>query len=427
MTTASTLPTFSTLQIPALRAHMGDWIYYAAFLKLRDVAQRVFLADEIHEHQGLRDMIQRSIDESKHAEAIKQYLLYKPQRFFNSLVIGVYGGEPNFFELELGRGPRLGATDLPSYFEGAFGVLQLSGAEKLFAIDGQHRVVGIKRAVQQSAEVGDEEVIAIFVPHSRDAAGMERSRRLFTTLNRYAKPVSKMDIIALDEDDIVAIVTRRLVEEYPLFKNFLKIKKGKQLQAGDTESFTTIETLYDGLDTYLADEQNWTDFKRTRPSDTKIKQYYRRAVELWNTVQQYFPAVKTVAESEKGTDAAAEYRGTHGGHLLFRPVGLLLAIDVLRQLQQQGRTVVASVTALSKAPMELAKAPWSELLWNPVSRRMITSPENRSIAFLILYHGIGGDLRTLDTTAKAVREEWAGVLNRRTSDVSLRRWVERAQ
>jgi DNA sulfur modification protein DndB len=61
--------------------------------------------------------------------------------------------------------------------------------------------VGIKRAVAESTTLGEEEVIVLFVSHSRSTDGMERSRRLFTTLNRYAKPVSKMDIIALDEDD----------------------------------------------------------------------------------------------------------------------------------------------------------------------------------------------------------------------------------
>jgi DNA sulfur modification protein DndB len=417
-----TTPSFPVLRVPALKAHMGDWIYYAAFLKLSDISQRVFLAEEIHKHEGLRDMIQRSIDSSGHAESIKQYLLEKPQRFFNALVIGVYGGEPNFFELELHRGPRLNPADLPNYFTGALGILQFNGMEKLFAIDGQHRVKGIKLAMETSTTLGDEEVIVLFVPHSRSTDGMERSRRLFTTLNRYAKPVSKMDIIALDEDDIVAIVTRMLVEEYPLFKNFLKIKKGKQLQSSDTESFTTIETLYDALDTYLSHQDGWSDFKRTRPSDAKIKQYYRRAVELWDTVQTYFPAVKTLAGSDKGADAAAQFRGAQGGHLLFRPVGLLLVIDVVHEFLQRGKRLQSTVKALAKAPMELAAVPWNELLWNPAAHRMITAPENRNVAIQILYHGIGGNLEDINTSAAEVREEWAGIVNRDPSDVHLRRW-----
>jgi DNA sulfur modification protein DndB len=414
--------TFGSLRVPSLRAHMGDWIYYAAFLKFRDIAERVFLAEEIHKHEGLRDMIQRSLDSSGHAESIKQYLLNKPQRFFNALVIGVYGGEPNFFELDLHSGPRLNSADLPDYFEGALGILQFSGSEKLFAIDGQHRVVGIKRAVSESETLGNEEVIALFVSHSRSAAGMERSRRLFTTLNRYAKPVSKMDIIALDEDDIVAIVTRMLVEEYPLFKYFLKIKKGKQLQSSDTESFTTIETLYDALDRYLQDQEPWTDYKRTRPSDAKIKRYYARAVDLWDTVQKYFPAVKTLAKSDRGAKAAAQFRGVHGGHLLFRPIGLLLVVDVIHESLQAGKRLPATIKALAKAPMQLSAEPWDELLWNPAANRMITAPENRDVAFQILYYGIGGDLSDIKTSKPDVRKEWAGIVNRHPSQVRLRRW-----
>ncbi len=251
---------------------------------------------------------------------------------------------------------------------------------------------------------------------------MERSRRLFTTLNRYAKPVSKMDIIALDEDDVVAIVTRMLVEEYPLFKYFLKIKKGKQLQASDTESFTTIETLYDSLDTYLQDQDAWNDFKRTRPSDAKIKHYYREAVDLWDTIQKYFPAVKTLAESDKGADTAAQFRGAHGGHLLFRPIGLLLVVDVIREFLRRGKRLPAIIKALAKAPMELAGEPWNELLWNPAAHRMITAPENRGVALQILYYGIGGDLEDINTSKPAVRAEWAGILNRDPSRVRLRRW-----
>src|SRR5271154_5887829 len=90
------------LQLPALRAKMGDWIYYSAFMKLGDVAERVSLADEIHRHKELREMIQRQVDDSNHAEAIKKYLLTQEQRFFNSLVLGVYGGDPDFYELTIG-------------------------------------------------------------------------------------------------------------------------------------------------------------------------------------------------------------------------------------------------------------------------------------------------------------------------------------
>src|ERR1019366_4366533 len=108
-------------------------------------------------------------------------------------------------------------------------IIAFDGSEKLFAVDGQHRVVGIQRAVAAKEALGDEEVCVIFVGHSNDRVGLQRTRRLFTTLNRYAKPVNKTEIIALDEDAAVAIVTRRLLESYRLLKDFTSIKRGKSI------------------------------------------------------------------------------------------------------------------------------------------------------------------------------------------------------
>ena len=73
-----------------------------------------------------------------------------------------------------------------------------------------------------------------------DSEGYERTRRLFSTLNRYAKPVGKKDIIALDEDDSVAIVTRLLVEDHPLFVGKISLGQSKNIAKSDQESLTSI-------------------------------------------------------------------------------------------------------------------------------------------------------------------------------------------
>jgi DNA sulfur modification protein DndB len=64
------------LFIPALRASMGDWIYYSAILIIRNVAERVFVAEEIHQSKQLKEFIQLELDQSKYSEKIKEYLLY---------------------------------------------------------------------------------------------------------------------------------------------------------------------------------------------------------------------------------------------------------------------------------------------------------------------------------------------------------------
>ena len=203
------------LILPALRVHMGDWIYYVTFLGMEQIADRIEFAEEIHPSPTLKMLIQREITDR--SQNISDYLLNQPQRFFNSLIVGVYGGSPNWQEFKIDTNSEFDAELLPLHLEGALGILRLNGEETLFAIDGQHRVQGIKEALKENNKLKREEVSVIFVSHRNDPDGMERTRRLFTTLNRYAKPVKKSEIIALDEDDTIAIITRELVEKHPLF------------------------------------------------------------------------------------------------------------------------------------------------------------------------------------------------------------------
>ena len=210
---------FQELLVPALRAKMGDWVYYVTVMKMGDISKRVQFADEIHPDKALSKLIQRQLEES-HSQKIADYLLGQTQRFFNSIVVGIYKGAPQWFELNI----RTNTNDVfdesladPDELSGMMGLLFLNGNEKIFAIDGQHRVAGIKRALDNNSGLQDEKVSVIFVAHRDTSEGIARTRRLFTSLNRYAKPVSQLAKIALDEDDVVAIVTRKLIEEHPLF------------------------------------------------------------------------------------------------------------------------------------------------------------------------------------------------------------------
>ena len=275
------------LIIPALRAHMGDWIYYVTFLRMDQIADKIHIAENIPSSNVLKDMIQRQI--TNRSGQISDYLLKQPQRFFNSLIVGVYGDSPDWYELKIGANRHPDAPDLPSELEGVLGILCLDETQKFFAIDGQHRVEGIKQALKKSSELEREEVSVIFVAHQNDQAGLERTHRLFTTLNRYPKPVSKSDIVALDEDAIIAITTQELVEKYPLFQEKISLSKTKAIAVKDNRSFTTIITLYDVLDILFKKTRGWTEFKRQLPEDNTIAEYYAKSVEFWNTLTIYFP------------------------------------------------------------------------------------------------------------------------------------------
>jgi DNA sulfur modification protein DndB len=414
-------PKFDPLRVPGLRAHMGDWIYYITFLKLRDIAERISYVRDIHPSRVLGDLIQRELDESKHSWSIKQYLLHQPQRFFNGLVIGVYGGTPSWTELAISDIGDAILEPLPQYIRGALGVLTFSGAEQLFAIDGQHRVAGIKKALEVRKALGNEEICALFLAHQNDRQGVQRTRRLFTTLNRYAKPVSKMETIALDEDDVVAIVTRKLVEEHPLFRERVSRQKGKAISKSDRRNVTSIVSLYDSLDIFfrMRPPRVWREFRKIRPSDTRIREYYSSAANLWDTLMKQVPELSSVAKSRPDEELVGQYRNRSGGHLAFRPVGLEMIVWTIRAFLDEGKPLAKVVKAISRVPMSLAESPWVGLLWDPVNRRMTVAGENQRVARRLMFHGLGGDLSLVKMTRKQLREEWSGIVNRR---VRLPNW-----
>ena len=55
--------------------------------------------------------------------------------------------------------------EVPTNIEGVLGFLVFDGTEKLYAVDGQHRIVGIREAVKENSGLQYEEVATIFVAH----------------------------------------------------------------------------------------------------------------------------------------------------------------------------------------------------------------------------------------------------------------------
>ncbi len=413
------------LFLPALRAKMGDWIYYIAFISMKEVASRVSVVDDIHTSTSLKEMLQRML--TNDSKKITEYLLGQEQRFFNAIVIGSYSGSPNWHDLSV-KG-REGVADVPVHPEGSIGFLELSGDETLFAIDGQHRVQGIKEAVVQNSSLEEEEVCAIFVKgvtaseRDKDPDGFERTRRLFSTLNRYARPVNKRDIIALDEDDVVAVVTRRLLEEHPLLRNKVDTGPKNSIKADDRTNLTTIATLYDTMDVVLRDRKNgWNDYKRWRPPDEEVDEFYSKAVQFWDGLSSQAPPLKELQESSAEEEIAGKYRGSYGGHLLFRPVGLLMVTRVAMDLRSSmDLNDNSALERICHTPTELSEYPWTGLLWDCTNKRMITAKENQKVARRLLFNALGGDLTKYPyrTTAEDLRKELAGIMNRELSDVNL--------
>ena len=382
------------LLLPALRGVMGSWTYYSALVDLQELADRVEFADEIQTHKGLSDMIQRGMD-LKRPPDIADYLLTQTERLFNSLVIATHGGSPNWFPLSdvSTEDHEQQLAELAEEHVESVGFLTFTGEETLFAVDGQHRLAGIKEAVRRDPKrEWFDEIPVIFVGHKLDDQGLIRTRRLFTTLNKNARPVTKRDTIALDEDDVMAISVRRLIEKQPDIFGGRRIAlvAENNLPSGDETSLTTIGNLYDVLGILFSKAA--TELRRpkktlqkTRPTDAQLDAYFQLALDFFGAMRSSFEELDAFFAADDTREAVKRYRAD-GGSILFRPVGLDLFTTIVAQLTQEGGDVADAVRLASDLPRALNVVPYRNLVWDPHSRTInrFSKPTARELLLYML-------------------------------------------
>lgn len=373
------------MRIPALKAKIGTWDYYITTLTFRQVNDFVSkIDDQLHKSESLKELIQRSITENY--LSIKEYVLKQPEMFFNSLVLAVYDDYPEWREIEFKY------DNLETY---AMGLLEFPGEHKIFPVDGQHRVEGIKHALKENPKLENQRIGAIFIGHKNTDAGRRKTRRLFTTLNRYAKPVSLDDIIALDEDDSAAIVTRELLEEYDLFTGKRVVyAKQKAIPQTNKDALTSIITLYQANVElfkdfyYFKNDKQLTKAKleeelKFRPKEDAFNSFKSHCISFWNA----FKSLAIVKEYlAKQNNYSEPFRNNEtGGNLIFRPIGFLPLIKAsIRIKQTKGATFKTIFAKYNNVNFEINKKPWVYVLWNPVENKMIMNTSALS-ELLLLY------------------------------------------
>lgn len=384
----------SALALPSLRGHFGDWIYYACTLPMREVVARVEFAEEVHKSKALSQLIQRRLT-GKRATRISDYLTGTDERFFNSLVLATYGGDPQWFDIGNLSSSKNSAVlkDVPEGIIDTLGILRLAGAEKIFALDGQHRLAGMRKAVKADAELGDDLVPVLLVGHAKTAAGNRRTRRLFTTLNKTAIAVKKLDIIALDEDDVMAITTRHLVENDAGFKDpKIAVISSKSMPATNVTALLTIAGLYDILKMVLrpaakAKDPSITDvdMRFNRPDDAMLKYYQQEARKYFDSLAKSFPPVGEFLAATDTTAIVKKYRSASGGHVLFRTIGLdVFTRTAVALAKRDGISVPTAVAKLTKLPTRIDLPPYRGVIWDPA--RKIIKPTNKPLMSRLLFY-----------------------------------------
>ena len=293
------------------------------------VAREIAFHYELKGNPELGDMLQRGI--GVRTDAIRDYLLNNTHRFLGAMIVAAWGGAPEYIPLEMADTE----DNILSGVDRDFGVLSFDGAQQYFALDGQHRLRAIKDSIKKDPDLAREDITVLVVPHFDDEGGRQKTRRLFTNLNRNAVKTTAQENIALDEDDGFAILTRRLIDEHPFFSKdgVVQVRgRGKdengmlrlataQVTGANNPALTTIGVLYDLLWELRLELHGSMEKREQRATDEVLDASYdvlgTRMLDILNATGDLYE--KYLESAHPATLRAV--KGSEGsGHPMMRPV-----------------------------------------------------------------------------------------------------------
>ena len=379
--------TMEPIFLPALQGQFGDWVYYAAIMPLSEVEKRIGFARELHKNEYLGDLIQRQLQDTgsgkrNRANDIANYLRANTGRFFNAIVVGIYGGEPVWHPFDIEARPEFDTEKFKYLSEQErVGFLELRGAERLFALDGQHRVAGIKQALSNGGDAAGDMLTVLFVPHLNTEAGIQRTRRLFVDLNKRAVPVSTKDIIILDEVDLSAILARRLVDEHKWFsRGQVDIERFTSTIPRKSDALFSIATLYkiiklvlpNALASNRDENRELKEASSIRLPEARIDHYYQRVSLYFEGLAEINQQLREYLDRGPKSGIAVVARDPEIRNVLFRPAGQIAFAGAIAGLSARDGLDLALISAKS-FPTDLALPPFAHVIWDPVQQKMVSS------------------------------------------------------
>lgn len=357
------------IHLACLRGNIGFWTYYSTIMKIKDIVSnnRIITVSESNElyTSNINKVLQREISPAR-IKRISDYILNTDERFFSSLVVAIHKGNPKWTDIDLYEKITIDDDDLTpeaiANIGSKYGILSLAGDEQIFALDGQHRLKGIRKAYNQNPDIGDLEVSLTFVIHNHE--NVERTRRLFTVLNKYAEKPKGAELIILDEDDAAAINTRRLVTEHPILSkaNAISNSKTGAISNSDNQSFTTLVTL-NSINKILYNKNS--TYYTQRPSDEEMSTLYQRSVNFWDTFFAVYPEIISFIDGDSEINISEEKISRNeetGGSLLLRPVGQELVAKSYVKFNQN--EIQDFKDKLRQVNFNLSNSNWKYLFWN---------------------------------------------------------------
>lgn len=361
---------------PSLRGVIGSWVYYPVLFTPKQVFELIKTSTEIRENSTLDDYLQREI--TTNVGKILEYINNDEDRFFNSIIVGVFGGVPDWLALNVAGIDDLSKED-KSLIDESIGILRFSGDEEMFAIDGQHRVEAIKKKYISDTAYSDQ-ISVIFVSHSETFLGKKRTRRLFSDLNKKAQRVSPGELAIIDEQDIENIVARKIYADYSRIPSeVISLSKSAPIKSTESKYFTNLLTIVKVCKTL-----SLVKFKKKKSS------YSISDIEsLYGVVSDFFDSILDTIELGESDFSPENIKKLRliDSNVVMRPLGLEILSEVYKKLFLAGR-IEAWKKYLSKIDLRMTGPLFNNIIYT--NGKITPKNKSYSVGLMLFENGLIG-------------------------------------
>jgi len=403
------------LILPCIRSLMGEWVVYISAMDVTEIATRVQTDKKYRENANLDKILQRDLKDRR--RKIAQYLLTDEHRFFNSIIIGVFNSIPRWHEFQIdSKINEISEGGEVEPYNHSIGLLEFVGDEEMFAVDGQHRVAGIqiayekeKKKEQEKRRLKDDKFPVIFIAHIDDDLGRKTTRKLFSDINNNAKPVAEGDKIKVDEENLNAIVTRRIYANYKHFKNgaLISLTESAKLENNDFKHFTNLLGINN---TNKVLRKLFTKKPATKEWDEENVIAFYKIVESF--YDYLIESVKEYQDFFIKQELSIEEARRNNNYMLFRPIGLKLIAGLYVHFSKKEKGLLVLKKKLASISFIMPESPLNGILWN--NGTMEVKSSNQKLALDITLYIMGEYPKHQN---QELLEKYRGVLKNREAEL----------
>ncbi len=450
-------------QIIVHKTQMGTTEAYLGAVSLEWLATRVNFASQLPlfqqkfdpetnnvvvDAETIEEILQRPLDWSRQA-SLTQYLITRKAHKFPAVLVVIspnWVDNPNASEWNDRQQATTSAATFTSLnSDGAIGLLDISPHYSLYALDGQHRLMGVRGLMElittgqlprytktkrptgatitldrlletynidptylqslTKEKIGIEFIPAVIPGETRQQA-KRRIRSIFVHVNLMAQQLSKGQLALLNEDNGFSILARKIAVTHPLLKD----KPGRNPRVnwdGATVSakstvLTTLQAAEDIAQRYLEPKfPHWKPVDKglipLRPEEEELEE----GLKLFNKLWDYFATLPSYQRLESGIPTLDLRRFSHEkppgeANILFRPVGQIALAQALGILVFEKGFALENLFAKLRqydagggfTHSDYSESLWYGVLYDPNKRRVLVS--GKDLAAKLIVYILGG-------------------------------------